>query len=615
MRRRVRYSDVVTDGGESTMARLQQELQYVGPERRRAASYLELIAELIEAFARSDDLQQSLSLALHRIAAEMNAEAAGLFELEGDFDDVGATLVCRACVGPVDVLGLEIPAHAGIAGRALKRNKTELLADTARDLDYIAPSVIGIDYDIRSMICAPLSYRGERYGVVQLFNPQRAEARFASCDAEVLSVLASAAGFAISNARLTRDLLEQTRLKQELELAAAVQRNLLPQLAEDGAIQGLNLPARGVSGDFYDVMPLPDGRTMFALADVSGKGMNAALIMVKAATLFRSFGKRVHEPGVLLARIEAELCETLAFGMFVTMVVGVYDPRQHSVCLANAGHLPSLWRDAEGGYHEFPASDPPLGVLRRAARNRYCENRFSIAGGSLYLYTDGATEARMAGGVMYGVEGLQHLIDANAAATPAHRLHAIAETLRSGLRDDLTLLVIEDRAMAQPCRQRHRRWSAARLVAQTIPAQAGQLKIVRRLVDAAGRAAGASAEWSGELALAVDEACQNIIRHGYQNCPDGRIELSIRQRRDALEVELIDYAPKIGAEACKGRPLEQLRPGGLGMHFIRGLTDDVQFRAAPAGAGNRLVLVKKLNSPIHNGNEPTDSQQNERKRR
>lgn len=568
---------------------------------RPGEDYLELIAELIEQFAASEDLEASLALALGRIAEAMDADAAGLFLLDRAHDDPAARIVCRACTGPIDVKGLDLPAHIGIPGRVLARNHAEVIADTQGDPDFLAPQTIGIDYDIRSLICAPLSHREERYGVIEMINPRQPGALFTARDAEALGALAAAAALAIRNARLTQALLAQGRLQQELELAAAVQRTLLPTAQNDCTpIQGLNIPARGVSGDFYDLLTLPDGRILFALADVSGKGMNAALIMVKAATLFRSFGKRIAEPGRLLARIETELCETLAFGMFVTMIVGLYNPRTREVRLANAGHLPALRRDRCGSWQEYPALAPPLGIVSRAAGKRFEEQAFSLEDSSLYLYTDGATEARLPSGEMLGMDGLRALIGRHAEAAPGRRLREIAAALGDGVSDDLTLLVIEDQgAAARPQPRRRRR--TAQLVAQSIPAQVGQLKIVRRLVDAAAREAGAGLDWAQELVLAVDEACQNIIRHGYQGCPDGRIEFSIRRLRDALEVELVDYAPAADPERCKGRALDDLKPGGLGTHFMHALTDLVQFAKPPAGAGNRLLLTKKLVAPLAGG--------------
>ncbi len=203
---------------------------------------------------------------------------------------------------------------------------------------------------------------------------------------------------------------------------------------------------------------------------------------------------------------------------------------------------------------------------------------------------------------MLGVDGLKTLISARADAAPGDRLRAIADALGPELRDDLTLLVIDDLAacVEHAKRPRRPRRDAAQLVSQTIAAQPAQLKVVRRLVEAASREAGASVEWAQDLVLAVDEACQNIIRHGYGTAVKAgqavseRIEFSIRKQADGLEVELVDYAPKVAAEDCKGRALDDLRPGGLGTHLMHALTDLVQFRAPPKGAGNRLVLTKLL---------------------
>jgi sigma-B regulation protein RsbU (phosphoserine phosphatase) len=571
------------------------------PGGRRTA-YFGLLAELTEAFTRSRDFMATLLDALQRIAEEMNVEAGCLFQLDGEFEDSAAKLICRASVGPVDMVGVELPAHAGVVGRALAQDIVQVVNMPSEDHDFLPPRTMGIAFDVRSVLAAPVVFQGRRFGAVELFN-RRGEEPFGKRDASMLAALASVAALVILNAELTEDLVEQARIKRELELAAAVQRKLLPaELPVSTPIHGLSRAARDMSGDFYDVLPLRDGRFAFALADVSGKGMDAALIMVQVATLFRSLAKRVHGPGRLLARIEAELCESLTLGMFVTMVVGVYDPRTHEVRLANAGHLPPLLRDADGHFTSFESQDPPLGVRRRLDRNRYHERAFSIAGGALYLYTDGATEARRADGGQIGAEGLQVLIERCAALPASHRLETMAKALDGDvavLRDDLTLLVIEDTSTRAAVPRRRRRGSL--LVEQVLPAQAPQLRIVRRLILAAAREAGAPADWAQDFALAVDEACQNIIRHGYRGRSDGRIELRVRRARDGLCAELVDFAPQVDKDRCKGRPPGEAEPGGLGTRFMRELTDRVYWGKPPAGAGNRLLLSKRLPP----GNKPT----------
>ncbi|HUP90864.1 MAG TPA: SpoIIE family protein phosphatase [Solimonas sp.] len=564
-------------------------------DSRRSSEYLGLLTEVMGEFAAAHDLGELAVGVLQRVAEVMRAESASLFLLEGELADPRARLVCRASVGPSDITGHALPAQAGIIGRALATDTAQLVADAQTDPDFFPPA--DRDYVVRTLLCAPLSLRGQPIGAIEVINRRDGAPGFDRQDAEMLEALAAAAALAVSNAQLTGRLVDEARMRRELELAAGVQRALLPKgSAADAAIHGLSRPARGVSGDFYDILPLPGGRTAFALADVSGKGMNAALIMVKAATLFRSFGKRITDPGRLLARIERELCETMSYGMFVTMVVGVHDPRRHEVRFSNAGHEPPLLRDSHGGFQAFPAADPPLGI--HGENNRYRETVLQLGGGSLYLFTDGVTEGRLADGTAPGAEGIQRLIGAHAGAPPAARLVAIAAHFGDELRDDLTLLVIDDGAgrTVERRRRSRRRRAAAMLVIQSIPAQADQMKIVRRLVEAAAQQCGASREWARDLMLAVDEAFQNVIRHAYRDQRDGRIELSIRRGSDCVAVELVDFAPPVKEDECRGRSLEELRPGGLGTHFMHALTDSVRFMRPPAGAGNRLVLTKKLPS-------------------
>lgn len=564
------------------------------PAAARPGGHFELLADLLEEVAQGADLDATLRSGLTRIAASMCAEGAALFLLEGGIGDPRARLVCQASVGPVDLAGLALPARSGIAGRALESGQAQIVVDALADPDFSPPASAGGAYAVRSVLCAPLNFKNQPLGVVELFN-RRDGGLFAETDLETLTALAALAALAISNARLAQERIDQERLKRELELAGAVQRQLLPgpQSAE-AAVHGLSRPARGVSGDFYDILPLADGRVAFALADVSGKGMNAALLMVKAHTLFRSWGRRVSDPGRLLARIEAELCETLSFGMFVTMVVGVYDPRSHRLRFSNAGHEPPLLRDAQGIVRDYPASDPPLGVVCKLENRRYRETELDLAGGALYLYSDGATEGRLADGSLAGSEGVRKLIAEHAGEAADTRLESIAAHYHEELRDDLTWLVIQDRSEGATAPRAARRRRHRLLVAQSLPAQADQLKIVRRLVMAAAQSSGAGAEWAGDLAQAVDEACQNIIRHAYAGASGGRIGLAIRRHRDELIVELEDTAPTVDAAQLRGRPLEDVRPGGLGTHFLHALTDRVRLLSGTGGAGNRLVLSKRL---------------------
>lgn len=236
-----------------------------------------------------------------------------------------------------------------------------------------------------------------------------------------------------------------TELNRELELAREVQRHLLPAgIVECPGLSGINVSARQVSGDFYDYFRLPDGRIYFCIADVSGKGMNAALLMAKASSLFHCLGKGIDRPAQLMSMLNREICETSVRGMFVTMAAGIVDPAAGKVTLANAGHLPLLHVIAGGAIREYPALGPPLGVL---PDSRFAEETFSLQDGSLYLCTDGIIEARTASGRELGMPGFHELIRRYARLPANLRLQRIVDHARGNREnaaDDLTLLLIED---------------------------------------------------------------------------------------------------------------------------------------------------------------------------
>ncbi|HHJ12979.1 MAG TPA: HDOD domain-containing protein [Gammaproteobacteria bacterium] len=248
--------------------------------------------------------------------------------------------------------------------------------------------------------------------------------------------------------RLEQALGERDRyaaeLQRELELAREVQQSLLPDVElELPGITGLNLSAKAVSGDFYDYFQVGDTRYAFCLADVSGKGMNAALLMAKTASLFRCLGKGIHDPGKLLAMINREIFETSIRGMFITMVAGVVDRRSGEVVLANAGHLPALHMGCAALMAEYPSKAPPLGIMPDSL---FPNEHFSLQDGCLYLYTDGLLEAKVEGGGRLEHRGLLRLLKDQAAVPLTERPRAITRAVvgdGSVLEDDLTLVIVE----------------------------------------------------------------------------------------------------------------------------------------------------------------------------
>ncbi len=399
------------------------------------AGGLDLIAHMTGAFARSQDIEETLRLGLADITVALGAEAASLFLLED------RALVCRACVGPVDVTGLRLPPGSGIVWKVVEENACRLVHDTSRDPDFTGRVDASTGFTTRSILCAPLSVRNECLGAIELFNKRGADG-FDEGDRHLVETLAASAALALVNARMAAQLAEREALKRELALAADIQRGMLPPPADAGfPIHGLNLPARGVSGDFYDIVPLADGRIAFAIGDVSGKGMDAAMLMARTASLFRCLAKRILEPGRLLAAIDAELCETGNSGKFVTMLAGVFDPKARTAVLANAGHEPPLVvKDGEVTALDFGL--PPLGIMPELFAAGCPERTVDLSGARLVLLTDGVTEAKDENGAMLGADGALALL-ANCSGPDGMMDFGLAFLARYPVpQDDATVVII-----------------------------------------------------------------------------------------------------------------------------------------------------------------------------
>jgi sigma-B regulation protein RsbU (phosphoserine phosphatase) len=200
-----------------------------------------------------------------------------------------------------------------------------------------------------------------------------------------------------------------------------------------------------VSGDFFDHYKLKSGKTAFCIADVSGKGMNAALMMAKVSSLFHFLGKSIHDPSRLLGMLNREILETSIRGMFVTMITGVYDPGTRNIRLANAGHLPPVMMRGNRMVGAYPAKAPPLGILPGVG---YTVDEFQLANDScLYLFTDGLMDERQPDGGRSDLDGLVDVFARHSRTAPTERLQRIVADIRADeceTGDDITILLIED---------------------------------------------------------------------------------------------------------------------------------------------------------------------------
>ena len=199
------------------------------------------------------------------------------------------------------------------------------------------------------------------------------------------------------------------RVSSEIKLAMNVQKRLMPNRdLSNYPIYGLNIPAREISGDFYDFY-LHDDLVYFTLSDVSGKGVNAGMVMAKAITLFKIFSRLKFKPNEILLEMNNDLNETNPSGTFVTSIVGCYNIKTDIVEIANAGHQPALFRKGND-FIEYPSSSTPLAVVKQKDENVYKLDSFKLDGGRIYCFTDGFSECLDENKNEIGIDGVKKLL-------------------------------------------------------------------------------------------------------------------------------------------------------------------------------------------------------------
>ena len=201
------------------------------------------------------------------------------------------------------------------------------------------------------------------------------------------------------------------RISSEIDLAVKVQENFIPKRnLENYPVQGINIPAREVSGDFFDFHPLNEG-VYFIIADVAGKGIHAGMVMAKASTLFKVLAQDKVDPDEMMLHMNNDLFNTKTGGMFVTSILGVYDLITEEVSWANGGHLPALIRDQTGKFEEYESKAPPLGVILQKNKSIYMTNKKKLNGKRFYVFTDGLSESLDENNKELGIAGTKGIIN------------------------------------------------------------------------------------------------------------------------------------------------------------------------------------------------------------
>lgn len=333
-----------------------------------------------------------------------------------------------------------------LVNRAMEQGDRSIINDPV--VDMVDPTVSMTEFHILSAMCVPIRFQDDILGVIY-GDRVSSTAKYTQADVDFLAALARQLSIGLTNIRLLEEHERVLQLEAELTLARKIQTELYPKepLRRDKIeVHGWNEPGRQVSGDYYDVIELDDGRVAVVIADVVGKGVAAALLTANLQATARVTLPNVTSLSALVVRWNQLICANTDASKFITALVGVIDPATRHLEFVTAGHFPPCLIERSGQVTELPAEGHlPLGVW---PTETFVAQEVTLpADATLFLYTDGIPEALRADNEQYGDDRLIDVLRANSDASPEELIQAVRDSVRTFVgnapqSDDITLMVV-----------------------------------------------------------------------------------------------------------------------------------------------------------------------------
>ena len=408
---------------------------------RRAVEELSILNDIARAISASLNAEEIMQTLIRKSIRAVNAEQ-GVITLVEEEQKSMKTLI-RTMVSSAGAPAFHM--HQALIGWMHLNKKPLSVDDPVNDSRFR-----GVQWDgnIKTLLCVPLIVKSELRGVLTVYNKKDGQS-FNTDDQRLLAIIAAQSAQVVENARLIEEEKLFIKMQQEVGLAAKIQRDLLPR--NNPGLAGYDIFARSIAaqsigGDYFDFIPMNDGRMALCLGDVSGKGLPASLLMANLQATLRGQTLVSHQPSECLLRSNKLLYESTSPEKFATLFYGVIDTKHHSIHYSNAGHDWPFHISKENSIERLKVGGLMIGLLPQAS---YEDMEVPLQQGDiLVIQSDGVSEAMNANHEQFGEERLQTLLIEHKEKTAEEIIDIVVKEVRKHAgahpqSDDITMMVIK----------------------------------------------------------------------------------------------------------------------------------------------------------------------------
>jgi sigma-B regulation protein RsbU (phosphoserine phosphatase) len=576
------FSDAAAVAIQKT--RLLDNLEKTNRELEKKVSELGSLFDLGKAVLESKDEEDLIRRSIRIVVRELDAKRAVILII----DQAKQKLNLWSYINGVEDKSHEIFPRDSVIVHAIIENK--ILLKEAYLVDEDA-DILDKKFLKDSFIVLPLLGNNQKpFGAICL-SERIDNTYFRENDLRLLQTISSQFIKGYENIKLNADMIAKKAMQKEIEITRNIQNNILPSKIPSGSNFELgvkSVPAKDVSGDFYDFYKYEDGQFSFLIADVSGKSLPAAIFMAMSSSVMRTLSRN-HEmnPAELLKAANSLIYEDSQSGMFVTLFFIHYDPSIMEIEFASAGHNDQIWIKADETYEFIKGTGAPLGVI---PTGKYVGGKIHPKSGDMVvLYTDGAIEEKDKDDNEFGLERFVHEIIKRKNKSPQEIIEEVYKEIvdyseSTEQFDDFTVLILKFNDDFQ--------------FRKTFPANNASIPKFRDFLFETIKIRNLAEFLSDDILLCCDEAATNVVMHSYRDTKltNPTFDCAIKFTEDSIIIMIQDKGNFFDRSAVPAPSLEANlkgeRRGGFGVFLVEKLMDKVSY--IHENGVNTIIIEKRI---------------------